>query len=182
VEPDAVLVAYHPVTLARDTLRETDELFAALERMSQQIVFCFPNADAGSRELARRTAELCERRPRTRMFVNLGPVEYWSLLRCVGLMLGNSSSGIMETPSLRLPTVNVGLRQHGRQRAPNVLDVEPECEAILKGVARAADPAFRSALEGMENPYGDGRAAESICRVLADVPLGERLLHKRNRL
>jgi UDP-N-acetylglucosamine 2-epimerase (non-hydrolysing)/GDP/UDP-N,N'-diacetylbacillosamine 2-epimerase (hydrolysing) len=181
VEPDALLVAYHPVTLARDTLREADELFAALDRIPGQIVFCFPNADAGSRALYRRAEQLCETRPRTAMFVNLGPAEYWGLLHSVGLMLGNSSSGIMETPSLALPTVNVGMRQQGRLRAANIVDVPPEREAILHGVARAADPAFRAGLQGLRNPYGDGRAAQRICAILAEVPLGERLLHKRHR-
>ena len=179
VAPDAVLVAYHPVTIARDTLRETDALFGALERLEQQILFCFPNADAGSRELIRRAEAFCAGRPGSRLFVNLNPVEYWSLLRCVSLVLGNSSSGIMETASLELPTVNVGMRQQGRERARNILDAAPEIEAILGAVRRGLQPAFRASLEGMANPYGDCRAAERIVEVLATTPIGENLLRKR---
>src|SRR5271166_2473159 len=105
-----VVVAYHPVTIARNTTREADELFAALLEVSGQILFSYPNSDAGSRELVERTERFLEQRPDARVFVNLGALRYWSLLRQADLMIGNSSSGIMETPSFALPTVNVGLR------------------------------------------------------------------------
>src|SRR5271166_2265283 len=106
----SVVVAYHPVTIARNTTREADELFAALLEVSGQILFSYPNSDAGSRELVERTERFLEQRPDARVFVNLGALRYWSLLRQADLMIGNSSSGIMETPSFALPTVNVGLR------------------------------------------------------------------------
>jgi UDP-N-acetylglucosamine 2-epimerase (non-hydrolysing)/GDP/UDP-N,N'-diacetylbacillosamine 2-epimerase (hydrolysing) len=179
IAPDAVLVAYHPVTIARDTLREADELFAALERTDRQLLFCFPNADAGSRELALRAGELCRRKPDARLFVNLDPVHYWSLLAQVGAMLGNSSSGIMESPSLALPTVNVGLRQQGRLRAANLIDCPAEREAILAALQRALEPRFRGGLAGMTNPYGDGDAAGRIVEILGEIRLGEALLAKR---
>jgi UDP-hydrolysing UDP-N-acetyl-D-glucosamine 2-epimerase len=178
IEPGSVLVAYHPVTIARDTLREADELFAALGQIERQVLFCFPNADAGSRELGRRALDFCKGRRGSRLFVNLNPVTYWSLLREVGAMLGNSSSGIMESPSLALPSVNVGLRQDGRERACNTLDADAERGAILTALHRALDPGFRESLAGMTNPYGDGRAAGRIVQVLSTVSLGERLLRK----
>jgi len=179
VAADAVLAAYHPVTIADDTLREADGFFAALERLGRQVLFCFPNADAGSRELVGRARRFCATRPDSRLFVNLNPLVYFSLLREVGLMLGNSSSGVMESPALRLPTVNVGLRQQGRERAANIIDAPPERDAILAAVARASTPAFREGLAGLASPYGDGRAAERIVRVLTEVPLGEALRLKR---
>jgi UDP-N-acetylglucosamine 2-epimerase (non-hydrolysing)/GDP/UDP-N,N'-diacetylbacillosamine 2-epimerase (hydrolysing) len=181
LDPASVLVAYHPLTIARDTLREADELFGALERLERPLLFCFPNADAGSRELIRRARSVCRERDDAALFVNLNPAVYLGLLRRVALMLGNSSSGIMETPSLELPTVNVGMRQQGRERARNVLDAEPSAPAIRDAVARALDPGFRDSLRGMVNPYGDGRAAERIRQVLVDSLLGERLLLKRAR-
>ena len=176
--PSAV-VAYHPVTIARDTTREADELFAALAEVTGQILFCFPNADAGSRELIRRTEEFLTQRPDARVFVNLGALTYWSMLRNVDLMIGNSSSGIMETPSFALPTVNVGIRQQGRERARNILDAAPEKPDILAKVATARSDQFRRSLEGMQNPYGDGHASEKIVSVLTSVPLGEELLVKK---
>jgi UDP-N-acetylglucosamine 2-epimerase (non-hydrolysing)/GDP/UDP-N,N'-diacetylbacillosamine 2-epimerase (hydrolysing) len=94
-------------------------------------------------------------------------------------MVGNSSSGIMETASLPLPTVNVGLRQHGRERARNVLDATADRQSILEKIDEARSGPFKSSLEGMTNPYGDGHAAERIVEILTSVPLGADLLRKR---
>ncbi len=177
----STVVAYHPVTIARDTIREADELFAALQELSGQILFCYPNADAGSRELIERTRQFLERNSDAHMFVNLPALTYWSLLRHADLMIGNSSSGIMETPSFALPTVNVGMRQQGRERARNILDAAPDKTDILGKIALARSESFRHSLQGMQNPYGDGHASEKIVSVLTSVPLGERLLVKKAR-
>jgi len=175
------VVAYHPVTIARDTTREAEELFAALMELPGQIVFCYPNSDAGSRELIERTRQFIGQKPGTHVFVNLPALTYWSLLRNADLMIGNSSSGIMETPSFALPTVNIGMRQQGRERARNILDAAPAKADILAKVAAARSKQFRQSLEGMQNPYGDGHAAARIVDVLTSVPLGEALLVKKNR-
>ncbi|HEV7373863.1 MAG TPA: UDP-N-acetylglucosamine 2-epimerase [Pyrinomonadaceae bacterium] len=175
-----IIVTYHPVTLSRDTTFEADTVFAALEHLSQQIIFCYPNADAGSRLLIERIQSFCTRRGgRARLFINLPHLKYWSLLKCAALMIGNSSSGLMETPSLALPTVNVGLRQKGRERARNVLDAAADTRDILEKVQLALSPAFSESLKGMTNPYGDGRTAEKITQILTSVPLDETLLLKR---
>lgn len=174
----ATVVAYHPVTLLQDTTEEADALFAALKRIDGQILFCYPNADAGSHKLMERTRSFLEGRADARVFVNLNAVTYWSLLRQARLLLGNSSSGIMEAASFALPVVNVGLRQYGRERARNVLDAEPCVEHIMEKVATAQSTVFRDSLRGMENPYGDGRTSERIVQVLTTVPLGD-LLRKR---
>ncbi len=175
----SVVVAYHPVTILRDTTQEADALFGALAGMNQQILFCYPNADAGSRVLIERTRTFLAAHLHAHIFINLDALTYWSLLRNVGLMLGNSSSGIMEAPSFALPTVNVGLRQKGRERARNILDADATVDSILEKVAIAESGAFRQSLEGMTNPYGDGHAAEKIVSVLTSVPLGQELLVKR---
>ncbi len=174
-----ILVAYHPVTLRRETTEEAAALFAALENVTDTVLFCYPNADAGSHLLIQRTQQFLRRRQQGRVFVNLDAVTYWSLLRHVGMLVGNSSSGIMETASFALPTVNVGFRQKGRERARNVLDADPETPDILAKISIARSEAFRASLAGMENPYGDGHAAERILRVLTQVPLGDSLLIKR---
>ena len=174
-----ILLAYHPVTIARDTVREADALFAALGKTDAQFLFCFPNADAGSRELLERTRDFLIDRATGRIFTNLDPLTYWSLLAQVELLLGNSSSGIMESGSFALPTVNVGIRQQGRERARNVVDAEADEQQILRAVEQGRDPEFRAGLVGMANPYGDGNASETIVRVLTTVPLSERLLIKQ---
>jgi UDP-hydrolysing UDP-N-acetyl-D-glucosamine 2-epimerase len=179
LDQPTVMVAYHPVTLERDTTIEAGAVFDALEQLPQQIVFSFPNADAGGRALIRRAREFCARRADAHIFVNLAAVKYWSLLKAVDLLVGNSSSGVMEAASLKKPAVNIGKRQEGREHARNVLDAAPETGAILECVRRALAPDFQELLEGLVNPYGDGRASERIVEVLTTVPLGEKLLTKR---
>jgi UDP-hydrolysing UDP-N-acetyl-D-glucosamine 2-epimerase len=175
-----ILVVYHPMTIARDTLQEADSLFAALERLADQILFCYPNADAGSRTLIDRTKSFIERRGHGKIFTNLDSATYLSLLRQVDMLVGNSSSGIMESASFSLPTVNVGLRQQGRERARNVLDAEAHPRAILEAVRTARTAEFRDSLRAMVNPYGEGFASETIVRVLTSVPLSQKLLMKRH--
>src|ERR1700684_1129412 len=173
-----ILVGYHPVTLARDTVREADALFAALQTLPHQILFCYPNADAGSRNLVERARSFATSREDAQVFVNLDVLTYWSLLRQIDVLVGNSSSGIMESASFALPTVNVGLRQQGRERARNVIDAAPAAPSMLAAMAKAKSVEFRRTLEGMNNPYGEGVASEKIVEVLTAIPLGEELLMK----
>jgi UDP-hydrolysing UDP-N-acetyl-D-glucosamine 2-epimerase len=177
--PTAV-VAYHPVTMLRDTTEEADALFTALRQMDMQILFCFPNSDAGSYSLMERTRSFLSDHGNARMFVNLEAVTYWSLLRQVALLVGNSSSGIMEAASLALPVVNVGFRQKGRERAGNVLDAAPEEKSIRERIEEARSAQFRERLADLVNPYGEGRAAEKIVQVLTTTPLSAELLVKRS--
>jgi UDP-hydrolysing UDP-N-acetyl-D-glucosamine 2-epimerase len=180
LETQSILVAYHPVTIVRDTVQEADALFSALADLPEQILFCYPNVDAGSRNLIERTKQFTSSFNSSKIFINLDPVTYWSLLKQVTLVVGNSSSGIMESASFAVPTVNVGLRQQGRERARNVLDAAPEAEAILSAIRKAKSPEFRQSLHGMSNPYGDGAASGKIVKVLTTVPLSQELLMKRH--
>jgi UDP-hydrolysing UDP-N-acetyl-D-glucosamine 2-epimerase len=175
-----ILVAYHPVTIARDTLEEADSLFAALEEVPDQLLFCYPNADAGSRALIERTKSFLATRGGGAIFTNLDAATYWSLLREASMLVGNSSSGIMEAASFQVPTVNIGIRQQGRERARNVLDASASKDSILNAIGIAKSDHFRQSLMGMTNPYGDGRAAETIVDVLTTVPLNRDLLVKRH--
>ncbi|MGC8550559.1 MAG: UDP-N-acetylglucosamine 2-epimerase [Acidobacteriaceae bacterium] len=179
--PPTVLVAYHPVTVFRETTREADALFTSLESISGQILFCYPNADAGSRLLIDRATNFLHRRSNGRIFTNLDAVTYWSLLRNVSAFIGNSSSGIMETASFALPTVNIGMRQQGRERPQNVIDAPADSTAITAAIQTALSGSFRESLRGMTNPYGDGHASETIVDVLTSVELSESLLIKLAR-
>jgi UDP-hydrolysing UDP-N-acetyl-D-glucosamine 2-epimerase len=175
-----LLVTYHPVTLLRETTSEADALFTALAQVEGQIVFTYPNADAGSHRLIERAKAFAAANPQARVFINLGAITYWSLLRQVDVLAGNSSSGIMETASFALPTVDIGMRQQGRERGRNVLNATPHADAILEKITEARSAAFRASLDGMENPYGDGHASEKIVEVLTTVPLTQDLLIKRS--
>jgi UDP-N-acetylglucosamine 2-epimerase (non-hydrolysing)/GDP/UDP-N,N'-diacetylbacillosamine 2-epimerase (hydrolysing) len=180
LEESAMVIAYHPVTLAADTLEETDQLFAALQATTGQLIFCYPNSDAGSRMLIARTKDFLAKRGNGRVFVNLNAVTYWTLLREAHVFLGNSSSGIMETASFEVPTVNVGERQRGRERAANVIDAAANRETIIAAITKARSREFRESLRGMSNPYGDGRASGKIVEILIGAPLGRELLVKRS--
>jgi UDP-hydrolysing UDP-N-acetyl-D-glucosamine 2-epimerase len=176
----ALLVTFHPETLAAgDVPRQVDELATALEKVEGDVVVTFPGADTASGAIIRRLRSLERTRPRTRLLESLGDDVYASLLREADVMIGNSSSGLIEAPSFALPVVNVGDRQLGRLRGDNVIDVAPAHDAIVAAIVRALDPAFRRGLAGRPNPYGDGRAAPRIVRVLREVELGPRLVRKR---
>ena len=174
----AVLCLYHPVTLLRNTVEEAGEAFAALKEIKRQVIFIYPNADAGCRDLIGRAEKFAAARKSARVLVNLDHRTYLSLLKNVGVLVGNSSSGIIESTSLEIPAVNVGIRQRGREHAANVIDVPAERQAIRAAIARAVSPAFRRSIRGLENPYGDGGAAEIITNMLLQTPLGKKLLFK----
>ncbi len=175
---EITVVAYHPVTLFKDTTTEADAVFAALEDLPGQVIFCYPNADAGSHELMARIRRFCASHADAHLFINLPAITYWSLLREAIALLGNSSSGIMEAASFALPVVNVGMRQQGRERGANILDAAPTVDSIRAQLERSRQTEFRESLRGAKNIYGDGHAAERIVAILTSTPL-EGLMHKR---
>jgi UDP-hydrolysing UDP-N-acetyl-D-glucosamine 2-epimerase len=179
LSPRTIAVVYHPVTLLRDTTRESAALFRALRSLDAPLVFVYPNVDAGAHELIHMTQEFIRRRSNSRLVVNLDHITYLSLLSHVAALVGNSSSGIIEAAALRLPVVNIGLRQKGREHAENVIDVEASAPTIRKAIRTAISPGFRRRLRGISNPYGDGHASEAIASLLATVPLPPDILFKR---
>ena len=176
-----LLVTFHPVTLEyRDTAAHIDELLAALEKTDGFIVITYPNADTAGRLIIERIEEFAGRHPRRcRLAKSLGERLYLSLLRHADLMIGNSSSGLIEAPTFGLPVVNVGSRQRGRLRGANVIDVEPSREDILRGIEAAQALPFRVRARAAANPYGDGHAAPRIVEILRSVPIDVRLVQKR---
>ena len=180
LERPTLLVTFHPVTLAPgDTAVHVDELLAALARVDADTVVTYPGADASSHQIIERLGAFADKRERVRVVPTLGDDVYCSLLREADAMVGNSSSALVEAPSFGLPAVNIGIRQRGRLRAANVIDVGYGRDEIAAGLARALDPAFRRGLAGLENPYGDGQASPRIVKALRDVELGSRLITKR---
>lgn len=180
LETPLLLVTFHPVTLQyEEAAQQGEELFAALEECGVQVVLTMPNADTGGRVLIQMARELAGRNPKIRLVDNLGTARYFSLMRQASAMVGNSSSGIIEAPSFELPVVNIGIRQAGRVRGRNVIDVGGDRVSIQSGIRQALSPAFRAGLSGMRNPYQASReAAFIIDEVLAHVALDERLLLK----
>jgi len=175
-----VLVTYHPATLsAQSPQDQVAQLANGLASTDRQLVISRPNADAGATGIASRLEEFCRQRDNAHLVASAGQDVYINLMRHAAAMLGNSSSGIIEAPSIPLAVVNVGPRQQGRQRAANVIDVDCEAAAITDGLKRALSDAFGRSLTGMVNPYGDGRTSQRIVQVLAEVELGPAVLVKR---
>jgi UDP-N-acetylglucosamine 2-epimerase (non-hydrolysing)/GDP/UDP-N,N'-diacetylbacillosamine 2-epimerase (hydrolysing) len=177
------VVTYHPVTLEKGTSEiQISELLNALKRFTDVFwVFTAPNADTEGRILMKKIDEFVKRYPeKGKLFINLGQVRYLSLLKYVCVMVGNSSSGIIEAPSFKLPVVNVGERQQGRIRAQNVIDIA-ECKEhiIFHAIERALSSKFKNFLSGLENPYGKGDSSSKIVAKLKEINLGERLIKKK---
>jgi UDP-hydrolysing UDP-N-acetyl-D-glucosamine 2-epimerase len=179
LEKDTVLCIYHPVTLLNNTVEESSAVFAALDSVGKRVLFIYPNADAGSRELIRRAEQFVRKNRGSRVLVNLDHRTYLSVLRNVGVLVGNSSSGIIESTSLEVPAVNIGIRQQGREHAANVIDIPAERRAIRRAIERALTAKFRREISGLESPYGDGQASQIICEALLKTPVGPKLLFKR---
>jgi GDP/UDP-N,N'-diacetylbacillosamine 2-epimerase (hydrolysing) len=175
-----LLIIQHPVLaeahLARKQMEET---MAAVRDSGHQAIVIYPNVDAAGREIIS-VIERNRDHPAIRAFRNLDREVFLSLLGAVSVLIGNSSVGILEAPSFKLPALDIGSRQTGRMRACNVITVpEFDRELIRRGIDRALlDGEYRVALETCVNPYGDGNSSERICRILEDIDLS-RLLNKQ---
>lgn len=180
LSPAPLLVTFHPETLTgQPPLAQAGELLAALERVDRPLVFSLPNADAGGAALGLRLKEFVARHPRAVLADNLGTQVYFSLMAQAAAMVGNSSSGVIEAPSFRLPVVNIGARQEGRIRSANVIDVACRRQDIARGVARACSPDFRQGLRDLVNPYFQPDPVGAVLARLGAVDLGPGLLGKR---
>jgi UDP-N-acetylglucosamine 2-epimerase (non-hydrolysing)/GDP/UDP-N,N'-diacetylbacillosamine 2-epimerase (hydrolysing) len=184
LEGTVALVTYHPVTTEPGAAAEQiGNLLDAIEATGLRAVFTKANADLEGSVINRKIAEFCDRDPaRFRLFENLGQARYLSCLKGLDLMVGNSSSGLIEAPSFRLPVVNIGDRQKGRIRAGNVIDAGSAAEQIREGIFRALSPGFRALLEGLENPYDrfrDGMTSRRIKDTLKQMPPGKSLIRKQ---
>lgn len=174
LEEPYFLVTYHPVTAAEsDAIGEIDRLMEALLAMpGHRAIVTHANADLGGRAINARLRDWTARHPgRIADFPSLGQLRYLSAMKHCAGVVGNSSSGLIEAPSFRVGTLDIGPRQKGRTRAASVLNVLPQTEAIAAGLRRLVDPAFRAGLATLANPYGDGRTVERIMAVLRAAEL-----------
>ena len=170
----------HPVSTEPERAGEqAAESLEALKAVGEQTVITYPNSDPGSRAIIDAFDGYRDVR-HFQFHKSLGRRRYLGLLNVAAVVVGNSSSGINETPSFGIPCVNVGSRQDGRLRAENVIDVPYDRAAIAASVRRAlTDEAVRDRARRCRHPYGEGRCGEIIAAALASVELGPRLLRKR---
>lgn len=179
LQPPPLLVTFHPVTLEYDQAEwQINELLAALDACDLPVVFTLPNADTNSRLIIQKIEAFVQTHQSASIVANFGAQGYFSMLGYALAMVGNSSSGLIEAPSFGLPVVNIGTRQNGRVRGPNVIDVGYDRAAILAGIKSAIQPEFQECIRHAQNPYGNGGAAEVIVERLKSVALDDQLLVK----
>jgi len=170
LESRYIVVTFHPVTLEKATSeKQFTELLRALDSFPDlKIIFTYPNADTDGRPIIRLVNKYVSRNPhKAKAFVSLGQLRYLSALKHAAAVVGNSSSGIIEAPSLAIPTVNIGDRQKGRIRARSIINCAPTKTAIIAAMNKAFSPSFSAVCRKAINPYGNGHASKQIMRILS---------------
>lgn len=174
-----LLVLQHPVTIeigkAAKQMRETME---AVRELGFQTIVIYPNADAGGRRMIK-VIEKYRKYPFIQIYRNIAHKDYLSLMNIADVLVGNSSSGIIEAPSFHLPVVNIGKRQEGRERTENVIDVDYDKKAIRKAIQEALSEEFRKKVKRCKNPYGDGKTGKKVVKILSKIEINKKLLEKR---
>lgn len=173
-----VLITHHPVTLNPSVSgKELEALLSALDNLGDKIGLFFTkaNADTSGRTVNRLVDNWVSSRSNAVVFTSLGQLRYLSLMNEVDVVVGNSSSGLYEAPSLHTPTVNIGDRQRGRLAPASVINCEPDSKTIFDAINKA----FELDVSDVENPYGDGHATPRIIEAIAAVSDPEKLLKKR---
>lgn len=171
------LLTYHPPSLHPERMStELDALLGACDALAS-VVVTYPGMDAGAAEVLARLERWASERTGVVLVPSLGAA-YPMALATVDVVVGNSSSGIVEAPSFSVPVINVGDRQAGRIRAGCVIDAPGEPAALRRAMATALSPSFRCGPARSGNPHGDARSARRIVEVLAAAPLDE-LLEKK---
>lgn len=172
------LVTYHPET-PRTAAREAAAIFAALRAEGIRAVATYSNSDAGGRAINAFLRAEARRRPGQVLAVpSLGQCRYLSLMALSGAVVGNSSSGLVEAPVLRAPTINIGARQAGRLRSPSVIDCPAEAGALARALRRAFSPAFRGRFCRGDSPYRGGEVSVRTLAALKKIPRAPRPLRK----
>jgi UDP-hydrolysing UDP-N-acetyl-D-glucosamine 2-epimerase len=175
--PRNMLVTFHPLTIETGhSVNALDELFAALSILDPQwrLFFTLANADAEGRALNNRIKAFVASRPNAIAVASLGQLRYISLMNQVDVVVGNSSSGVLEAPSLNVPSVDIGDRQKGRERASSVFNTPAERNAIVAAISKAAIHGRQPTV----SPYGDGESSQRFADVIAAVPDFRELLKK----
>lgn len=169
-----ILVTYHPVTLGSDSMkRDIDDFMSVLDdNKDLRIIFTMPNSDNGSDVIVEAINEFVQNnKDRAVDFKSLGLKRYLSVMKEVGAVVGNSSSGIVEVPSFGVPTLNIGDRQKGRLAAESVVNCATDRESIQDGLNKVLSPDFQDFCKTVDNPYGKENTAGEIFKVISSYPL-----------
>jgi GDP/UDP-N,N'-diacetylbacillosamine 2-epimerase (hydrolysing) len=175
-----LVLIQHPIIT--DFSNEGKNIRATLDAIvstGKKCLINYPNSDAGNHVIIEAYREYASKHPQLHLFQNLDRLTYVNLLRHAQCLLGNSSSGLIEAPSLSLPVVNIGSRQRGRVSAGNVIFVDNDKEQILAALDKSIhDKTYRASLKAMPNPYGDGNSSDKIVDILRAITIDSNLIHK----
>lgn len=174
IDDQTLLITYHPVTLSdSNPLDDINSLFDALdEHPKLRVIFTMPNSDTGGKVIANAIEQFAERNAdRVRAFKSLGMRRYLSVMKYCAAVVGNSSSGIVETPSFHIPTLNIGTRQEGRIAARSVYNCSTDKDSISAGLEHILSPEFRIVAAQASNPYEKEGTAQAIFDVISKYPL-----------
>ena len=166
---NTALITYHPVTMEKNTSKlHIKELLKALDKTKNlKLIFTRPNADAGGRVIIRLIDDYVKnRQDKAVVFTSLGQLKYLSTLKYVDIIIGNSSSGIIEAPSFKKPVVNIGDRQKGRIKAESIISCKAKEENITKAIQKGLSKDFKEICKKADNPYGKGNSTEKIIKVI----------------
>jgi GDP/UDP-N,N'-diacetylbacillosamine 2-epimerase (hydrolysing) len=175
------LVTFHPVTLEHQSSEmQFNQLLLALSNYNDaKIIFTRPNADHNGRIINSLIDNYVERNPeRSKAFVSLGQLRYLSAIKHCQIIIGNSSSGLIEAPSFKKPTINIGDRQKGRLFADSVISCEAESKSITMAIELALSSGFQEKLTTIQNPYGEGNSSQKIVDVILNTSTEEILKKK----
>jgi len=173
-----VILIQHPVPSQIDQVeRQINETLKALKELEYQTIAIYPNLDAGGQKIIKALNRF-KKYSFFSIFKNLSHVEYLSLLKHSAVLVGNSSSGMIESSSFNIPVINIGNRQEGRQRSTNVINVSYKKTAIINGIKKALSKNFKRKISKCRNPYGDGNAAARIVKILEKINNPKSLLKK----
>jgi len=179
-EKPFLLIIYHPITAQKNQIQEKIKiLLNAVLKTKIQTLILYPNNDEGGQLIIDNIKQFEEKNLIYKQ--NLPRKDFLSLLKQAEILIGNSSSGIIEAPSFKLPVINLGIRQKNREKAENVIDIENFNEENILHVINYAlkNKKFRKKLKNCKNPYGDGHASERICNILKKIKLDQDLLQKK---
>ncbi|MBR2858215.1 UDP-N-acetylglucosamine 2-epimerase (hydrolyzing) [bacterium] len=175
ISKDFVLVLQHPVSLeVENSANQIEQTLNAVKSTDYQVILVYPNADAGGRAMIDKINEFD-----VDAYKNIPHDDFIGLLSLASVLIGNSSSGIIESSSFKLPVINIGTRQSGREKAENVIDVDYDSEEILNALNYIKTDDYQNELKNCKNPYGDGKASERICQIIKDIELNNDLLNKK---
>ncbi|MHB8105277.1 MAG: UDP-N-acetylglucosamine 2-epimerase [Dehalococcoidales bacterium] len=184
VDKPVILVCYHPTTTEwQEAEKQMETIMEALVEIAprnMEIAVIYPNAYPGGKQIIDVIKKYSRKFESIHIFESLPHLDYISLMSNSSVFVGNSSSGIIEAPSLKLPYVSIGTRQQGREKADNVVEVGYNKDEIKAGIQKSLfDKRFLKSVSKGESPYGDGKASDRIVKVLSEIEIDQKLLQKK---